>query len=86
MIGEETPEKVKEANDARWQEYEKLRRMERKLQGKILEDPTKGLPSPEPTFHEAFPGSNHRERGWNTGAWRDTGRGKMHELAGGLTI
>ena len=45
MAGEEAPEKVQEANDARWQEYGKLRRIERKLQirsWKILE---KGPPA-----------------------------------------
>ena len=34
---------------------------------KILEDPEKGSPNPEPTVHEALPGSNHRERGGTQG-------------------
>ena len=37
MAGEEAPEKVQEANDARLREYERMVRMERKLQKKILE-------------------------------------------------
>ena len=39
MAGEDAPGKVQEANEARWQEYGKLRRMERKLRKKILGDP-----------------------------------------------
>ena len=67
MIREETPERMNEANDARWQEYGKLRRMERKLQGKILEYSGKGPPSPEPMFHQELPRSNPRERGEHRG-------------------
>ena len=50
MAGEDAPETVKKANKARWQEYRKLRRMERKLQKKILEDPGERSSSPEPRF------------------------------------
>ena len=34
MAGEEVPEKVKEADEARWQEYGKLRKMEKRHQEK----------------------------------------------------
>ena len=66
MTGEETPDKVQEANDARWQEYGILTRMERKLQKKILENPGKRPPSPEPTFHAALPGSHPKKGGERT--------------------
>ena len=63
--GEEAPEKVQEENDARWQEYGKLRRMERKLQKKILGDPGQRPSSPEPMMHATIPGSNLTEQ-WGT--------------------
>ena len=47
MVGEEVPERVKEADKARWKEYEKLRKMEKKLQEKIL-----GGPKQRPTSQE----------------------------------
>ena len=76
MTGEEAPEKVQEANDARWQEYGKLRRLERKLQKKILEDPGQRPSSPEPMFHATLPGSHPMERGGTNGPGRthDGGR------------
>ena len=66
MTGEEAPEKVQEANDARWHEHEKMIRMERKLQKKILEDPGPRPSSPELMFHSMLPGSHSMER-WETG-------------------
>ena len=54
------PEKVIEANDARWQEYGKLRRIERKLQKKILD---KGRPALNRGFMQYSQGATP----WNGG-------------------
>ena len=62
MTGKEAPEKLQEANDARWQEYGKLRRMERKLQKKILGDPGQWPSSHEPMVQAVLPGSHLMER------------------------
>ena len=76
MAGEEAPEKVQEANDARWQEYGKLRRMERKLQKKILGDPGQRPSSPGPMVHSILPESHPMERGGTNvpGQTQDGGR------------
>ena len=62
MAGEEAPKKVQEANDARWREYKKMVRMERKLQRKILEDPGPRPAIPEPMQHPVLPGRHSREQ------------------------
>ena len=63
MEGEGVPKRVQEAKDARLPEYGKLRRMERKLQREILEDPGKRPSSPEPMFPAAFPERYPLEQG-----------------------
>ena len=75
MKGEEAPEQVQEANDARWQEYGKLIRMERKLQRKILEDLGKRSSIPEHMFPAAFPKSHPMEWGGMNGPGRTQDRG-----------
>ena len=45
MAEGEVPEKVRKANDARWREYGKMVRIERKLQKKILKTLDQGPPS-----------------------------------------
>ena len=47
MAGEEVPERVKKADKARWKEYEKLRKMEKRLQEKV-----QGGPKQRPTSQE----------------------------------
>ena len=39
MAGANAPDKVKRANDARYQEYAKIMKIERRLRRKIQEDP-----------------------------------------------
>ena len=39
MAGEEAPDKVKRANDIRYQEYAKMIKIERRLRKKTQEDP-----------------------------------------------
>ena len=63
MVGEEEPEKVKVANNARWQEYGNLIKMERKLQKKIQRDPGQGPSSHEQMRRAAIPRSNLTEWG-----------------------
>ena len=55
MAREEAPEKVQKANDARWGEYGKMVRIERKLQKKILEEPGPRPAIPEPSLPPALP-------------------------------
>ena len=62
MANEEVPEKVQEANNARWGEYRKMVRIERKLQKKILEEPGPRPTIPEPSLPPALPERHSRER------------------------
>ena len=39
MAGEDAPDKVKRANNARYREYAKMMKVERRLRRKIQEDP-----------------------------------------------
>ena len=57
MAGEEVPERVKKENKARWKEYKKLRKMEKRLQEKIL-----GGPKQRPTSQEQGMWVPHRGR------------------------
>ena len=61
MVIEKAPEKVQKANDARWREYRKMVRMERKLQKRILEDPGPRPAIPEPSLHPVLPGRHSME-------------------------
>ena len=62
MAGGEAQEKVKKANSARYHEYGKMLRMERKLQKKILEDPGPRPAIPEHILHPVLPGRHSMER------------------------
>ena len=56
MAGGEAPEEVKKANDARYMEYKRRLKIERRLQRKILEDPGTRPDLPEPSLHPVLPG------------------------------
>ena len=62
MVGEEVPEKMEKANAARYHEYWKMVKIERKLQKKILEDPGPRPAIPEQILHPALSGRHPMER------------------------
>ena len=66
MAGEEVPERVKKADKARWKEYEKLRKMEKRLQEKILGGPKQRPTSQEQGMQTAISKSLLTERGEQT--------------------
>ena len=71
--GRKCQKKVQEAKDAKWQEYGKLRRVERKLQREILEDPGKRPPRTDPMFPAALPESHPMEWGGKNGPGKTQG-------------
>ena len=55
MAEGEAPEKVRRENDARWKEYAKMAKLERKIRKKIIEDPGQGPFIPGPTLLQTLP-------------------------------
>ena len=62
MAGGEAPEKVKRANAARYLEYGKMMKIERRLRRKILKDPGPRPIIPEHILHPVLPERHYRER------------------------
>ena len=55
MAEGEAPEKVRRANDARWKEYAKMAKIERKLKKKLMEDPGQRPFIPGPSIPQTLP-------------------------------
>ena len=55
MVEGEAPEKVRRANDARWKEYAKMAKIERKLKKKLMEDPGQRPFIPGPSLPQTLP-------------------------------
>ena len=49
------PEKVRRANNARWREYGKMAKIERKLKKKLMEDPGQRPFIPRPSLPQNLP-------------------------------
>ena len=55
MAEGEAPEKVQRGNDARWKEYAKMAKIERKLKKKLMEDPGQRPFIPGPSLPQTLP-------------------------------